>query len=344
MPQFKFKPYPIQLKERPSWWKVRLPEIRKELENVKKGRVEMILRSKRIAAVHYQEKDFPPPLNCWPTASNSADPNAFKTSGYDPQCVMIIAGIHGAEPEGVVAVLNLIRLLETGRDLRGESRPKLLRLLKRYRLVLVPCCNPDGRRISPDHMEGLSLDEFRRISQGVWKDGRTIGWAQSKLYFPLPLDQVSFPGGYPNRDGYNIMHDCAPGKLYTKEAEAILSLTRRSQPDLFLNLHSQEHKCVLGRPYTFSYPGSMRRGIVLADQVYRAFVKAGIPAEEPKGSGMALNLNMAAVMLTGTQALTYESTTCLCSFDQRLEAHYIMLETLLAAGLKEPFAPRDNLR
>lgn len=340
----KFKPYPVKLKERPSWWKVRLPEIREELSKVKKGRVEMILRSKKIAAVHYQEKEFPPPLNCWPTAANSADPNAFKTSGYDPQCVMIIAGIHGAEPEGVVAVLNLIHLLETGRDLRGESRPKLLRLLQRYRLVLVPCCNPDGRSISPDHMEGLSLDEFRRISQGVWKDGRTIGWAQSKLYFPLPLDQVSFPGGYPNRDGYNIGPDCAPGRLYTAEARALYSLILRSQPDLFLNLHSQEKKCSFGGPSTFNYIGNIRRGKRLAGKVYRAFLKAGIPVEKPFFKSQTIGTNTAAVMLTGTQALTYESTTCLCSFDQRLEAHYILLETLLAAGQKELFAPRDNLR
>ena len=337
-----FKPYQIKLKPRPSWWKVRLPEIRAELKKVSRGRVETILKAKGISAVHYGEKEFPEPLNRWPAAASSSNPDSYKTSGYDPQCVMMIAGVHGAEPEGVVTVLNLIHLLETGIDLRGKTRPLLLDLLKRYRLVLVPCCNPDGRKISPDHLEGVTLEEFRRISQGVWKDGSTITWAQSKEYFPLPLDRVSFPGGYPNRDGYNIMHDCAPGRLYTKEAEAVLSLVQRCQPDLFLNLHSQERESLLCRPGVFNYAENIRRGNLLAEQVHQAFVEAGIPSLQPAGSSQALNLNTAAVMLSGTQALTYESSACIGSFDQRLEAHYIMLETVLAEGLKEPFAPRNK--
>ena len=303
----------------------------------------MILPGKGIAAVHYRDEEFPLPSNRWPAAASSSDPDSFKTSGYDPQCVMLIAGVHGAEPEGVVTVLNLIHLLETGRDLRGCPHPRLLGLLKQYRLVMVPCCNPDGRRISPDHMEGVPDEEFHRISQGVWHDGSTITWAQSKEYFPLPLDRVAFPGGYPNRDGYNIMHDCTPGKLCTREAEAVLSLVERCQPDLFLNLHSQERESLLCRPGTFNYAGNIRRGNQLAAEVYRALVKAGIPALEPKGSSQALNLNTAAVMLSGTQALTYESSTCIGTFDQRLEAHYIMLETVLASGLKKPFAPRNEL-
>ena len=338
-----FKPYNIVLEERPDWWKVRLPEIAEELSKVKKGRVETILPEKDIRAVFYQEKDFPAPEVRWTAAASSADPNRYKTSGYDPQCIMMIAGVHGAEAEGVITILNLVSLLETGKDLRGKERPVLCELLKKYRLVMIPCCNPDGRKISPDHMRGCPMEEFHRISQGVWADGTTISWAESKQYFPLPLDRVAFPGGYPNGDGFNIMHDCAPGRLSTKEASAILDLTERCQPDLFLNLHSQEFKSLLCRPGLFNYPGHISRGNELAAAVYKALCDAGYPALEPKGSSYALNLNTAAVMLTGAQAMTYESTTDSgLSFDGLLESHYVMLETVLSAGLQEPFAPRDK--
>ena len=131
-----FKPYEIDLKPRPSWWKVRLPEIRAELKKISRGRVETILKAKGIAAVHYGEKEFPEPLNRWPAAASSSNPDSYKTSGYDPQCVMMIAGVHGAEPEGVVTVLNLIRLLETGIDLvttDSMEQSTDLRSQKRFR-------------------------------------------------------------------------------------------------------------------------------------------------------------------------------------------------------------------
>jgi len=37
---------------------------------------------------------------------------------------------------------------------------------------------------------------------GLWQRN----WRGSKEYFPLPLAKVSYPGGYPNADGFNIMH------------------------------------------------------------------------------------------------------------------------------------------
>lgn len=340
-----FEPYNITLESRPDWWKVRLPEIAEELSKIKKGRVETIVETKNIQAVFYNEKTFAVPDTRWTIAASSSDPGRYKTSGYDPQCVMLIAGVHGAEAEGVITILNLISLLETGKDLRGKERPELCSLLQKYRLVMIPCCNPDGRALSPDHMKGCPMEEFHRISQGVWADGRTISWAESKEYYPLPLDKVLFPGGYPNNEGYNIMHDCAPGKLCTEEAAAILSLAERCQPDLFLNLHSQEFESLLCRPGLFNYSGNIQRGNELAAACYRALCDAGYPALEPKGSSYALNLNTAVVMLSGAQALTYESTTDSgLSFDDLLESHYVMLETVLRSGQQELFAPRDKLR
>ena len=84
-------------------------------------------------------------------------------------------------------------------------------------------------------------------------------------------------------------------------------------------------------------------GLGNTPRCYRALCAAGFPALEPKGSSQALNLNTAVVMLSGAQAMTYESTTDSgLSFDGLLESHYVMLETVLKAGLQEPFAPRNK--
>ena len=138
-------------------------------------------------------------------------------------------GVPPAETESVAGAVNMLSLLETGRDLKGNPRPHLLDLMSRYRVVILPCVNMDGRAVSPDHLRGADLDQFRRASQGYWTDGTEIGYPACKEYAPLPLERVGHPGGYPNADGYNIQHDCCPGDLRTPEARGVLKLVADEQ-------------------------------------------------------------------------------------------------------------------
>jgi len=96
----------------------------------------------------------------------------------------------------------------------------------------------DGRAVSPDHLHGATQEQFVLASQGQWKDGSPIGYPGCKEYAPLPLDRVAHPGGYPNADGYNIMHDCCPGDLRTDEARGLLANRCPRAADLVLHLHS----------------------------------------------------------------------------------------------------------
>ena len=130
-----------------------------------------------------------------------------------PQTIMFIAGAHGSEPENVAAAVNIISLLDTGKDLRGQEDSEFLALAANYRFIIMPCINMDGRLISPDHFRGQPFEVFRAASQGRWKDGSLVGWKGSKEWFPLPLDKVSHPGGYPNSQGYNIQHDVNPADM-----------------------------------------------------------------------------------------------------------------------------------
>jgi hypothetical protein len=92
------------------------------------------------------------------------------------------------EPEAVAGAVNLLHILEHGRDLRGRRWPEIRRLEKRLRLLLVPLANPDGRaRVRIPSLVGLTSDDHSFYAQGMWKDGRLITWLGSKQFIPLPL-------------------------------------------------------------------------------------------------------------------------------------------------------------
>ena len=263
------------------------------------------------------------------------------------QTVCLLAGIHGAEPEGVAGVLNVISLLERGCDLRGREEPELLDLLRAYRLVILPCVNMDGRAISPDHLRGCSFEEFRDASQGSWADGSLIGWLGSKEYFPLPLDRVRFPGGYPNSEGYNIMHDASPGNLRTAEAKGVLETVEAYEVDFLLNLHSGSEVPMVCVPGNLNYPENIRRGRRICQACHTALAEAGL---RPSASGLpaeasnALTLNTLITLASGALALTVElPARGPATFDERLDAQYVILKTALADGLRTPFADRERL-
>lgn len=155
--------------------------------------------------------------------------------------------------------MNLIQMLETGKDFRGRTDRRLLELVSKYRVIIVPCVNMDGRSISPDHLRGVDWVTFRQVSQGVWKDGSRVGWRGSKAWFPLPLDKVRYPGGYPNSEGYNIMHDACPGDIRTEEAKALLKLAARWRVDALLNGHSYEYTPSVLLPTGIDYPEKLER-------------------------------------------------------------------------------------
>jgi hypothetical protein len=338
------------LEERPQWWQVRPDEINRIMRGIRHGKVETLCKTASghpLWAVTYNSGENAATTVNWPAAGSSSNPDKFRSRGYERQTVVICAGLHGAEPEGVAAALNLINLIESGSDLRGERNEVLRILIENYTVVIMPCVNMDGRSICPDHLRGATYEQFRIASQGMWNDGKYINWQESKEYFPLPLERVAFPGGYPNQDGFNIMHDCAPGCLRTAEAAAILALAEREQTDLFLNLHSCEGSPVLLPPGMFNYAAHVERGNILHRKLMDKLKQHRLinDYQQPwEHNGYGINLNTAVTMCSGALALTYESTvTDQLTFDQMLETHYILFETVLADGLREKFSPRSEI-
>jgi hypothetical protein len=365
----RFKPIEIAgLEPKPDFWKVRPTEIIELCQRATKcSRKEIICHTPLgypVYALFYGDFSEPPPQTNWSAGQGSTTyRNYYGRPQGGTQTFLFIAGVHGAEPETVAGAANIIEILEKGRDFRGKEQGRLAELLGKYRFIVVPCVNMDGRAISPDHLRGLDWTTFRKASQGYWPDGSLIGWRGSKAWFPLPIDKVGYPGGYPNADGYNIMHDASPGDIRTEEAKALLKLASRWRVDAVLNGHSYEFAPSILPPTSIDYPQRLERARAIryrcnqalrdADLTTRTFV----PPQEDAPSQPGINLNNMFALASGALALTLECSvsynfpikpsanmkpTRSYSFDEMLEVTYVALGEFLADGLERPFVDRGT--
>ena len=333
----------------PSWWKVRPDEIIAQCASVCRGRSEIIAQTPGgypVYAVFYGNFNDEPPRTNWSAGRSSNGWSSYYNRKNLPQTVLLCAGIHGAEAESVAGAINLIQALEKGCDLRGKAAGILPELLEQYRLIIVPCVNMDGRSISPDHLLGAGPEDFRAASQGRWLDGELIGWQGSKSWFPLPLERVLHPGGYPNADGYNIMHDACPGNIRTSEARALLLLAERYRVDLVLNSHSCEGHPHILPPGEIDLPENRKRAEEICNAAHKALYLAGFLPQEIPGKrplSKAANLNTLFTLASGALGLTFECTVFQnYTFDQLLEQNYVVWQTVLQEGLRQPFTNRNQ--
>ncbi|MBR4171936.1 MAG: hypothetical protein IKR48_09815 [Kiritimatiellae bacterium] len=361
----RFQPMTVEgLEKRPDFWKVRPDEIIALCESAKKcSRKEVICHTPLgypVYALFYGDFNDAPPQTNWSAGSSST---TYKNYMGNPppakQTFLFFAGVHGAEPETVAGAVNLVQALETGKDFRGRTHDELLKLIDQYRFIIVPCVNLDGRGLSPDHLHGIEWTKFRAVSQGTWKDGSLVGWRGSKAWFPLPLDRVSYPGGYPNADGYNIMHDAAPGNIRTAEARALLRLAERWRVDAVLNGHSYEHAPSVLTPSAIDTPDNVTRANAISDRCNAAIHAAGLvqnKLKENRTPRSTINLNTVLALASGAITLTLECSvsydrpdkegrpkpTRLYTFDELMEPVFVVLREYLKDGLEKPFLVRGD--
>ncbi len=225
----------------PDFYKGKLSDIDNELQNVKRGEVKAIAVSPGglpVYAVFYGEKeDFQSQAN-YNSALGARNPGFYAKKTKDTKPVIYFLGpVHGQEAEGIVGLVNLIHLMETGRDHRGREWPNLKRKLDQSRVIIVPCGNPDGRRRVPyDSFVGLPVNIMTKYGQGTRKDGSLWGWPGTKSVHPMKGD-VSILGAYFNDDGINMMHDDFFSPM-SEETKAIMDIARREAPDMTVSLHS----------------------------------------------------------------------------------------------------------
>ena len=232
----------------PPFWVATTTEIENYIKtNVRKGQWEMLGRSaggRPIYAVTYGSARQGSGTSTYSGASSVKKIAAYRGPDNDRKVYMSIAGVHGFELEGIVGSMNLISVLETGRDLNGTEWPEISSMLDSLdRIIIVPLCNPDGRDRLPIRMEkfrGHEPDAFHvheYLNTGGRDGGKLIGWPDCKEWVPMPFDRFEFPGTYPNDNGYNLMHDNFFGQVQP-ENRIILDLAEREKPDIIMNMHT----------------------------------------------------------------------------------------------------------
>ncbi len=179
------------------------------------------------------------------------DVRAYRGPDHNKTVYMSMAAVHGGEFEGIVGMVNLISVIETGKDLRGKEWPGITEAISELdRLILIPIANPDGRERIPLRME-LYRDTIYTVPEylntGGTPDGTITGWPQIKEFIPMDLSKPGFPGGYPNDAGVNIQHDNFLGKKQP-ETQALFDLAELEKPDLIINLHTGAVYMRMDRP------------------------------------------------------------------------------------------------
>ncbi|MDF2658184.1 MAG: hypothetical protein K0Q94_975 [Paenibacillus sp.] len=337
----------------PTYWKSSLEHVEQTLSLVKRGQVETFARSaggRNIYAVSYGEKqNFGRKAN-YNSACGVGDVSAYaqKSRNHKP-VISIVGGVHGGELEGVAAVLNLIRLLETGSDWGGKENAYLSRCAaERFRLVLIPCMNPDGRaRIPFDTLVGMPFADMRYYVQGTWKDGTLCGWPGCKAVHPI-ADAVDFLGGYFNDEGINMMHDNFFSPM-AEETKRLMELIDREAADATVLLHGGSNSVNHILPTTYVPPLIEKKQNRLVDLLAEAYRAKGIPFKAIHGRGIgeeagappSFNLTSALHHVSGGLSMTFESNMGLdapgprYTYEEMLQGHYILFEELLRFMEKE---------
>ncbi|WP_372933446.1 M14 family zinc carboxypeptidase [Mariniphaga sediminis] len=241
----------------PSFWLTTIEEVSDFLyHTVRKGRIKVIGTSaggRPVRAIFYGKPRAEEGTTTFSGSLGFRDVKAYRGPDHDKTVYLGLAAVHGGEFEGIVGMVNLISVIETGQDLRGKEWPEINKIMEQIdRLILIPMVNPDGRARIPLRMEAYqetdhTVHEF--LNTGGNPDGTIIGWPQIKEFIPLDFGKPGFPGGYPNDAGVNIQHDNFFGTLQP-ETQALFDLAERERPDLVINMHTGAVYMNLHRPFS----------------------------------------------------------------------------------------------
>ena len=229
----------------PNFWITDLSDIDAFLEcQIKKGTVETIGHSaggRPIKAFCYGEPRGEQGTTTFSGSLGFKNVRAYLGRNADKKVYMAMGAVHGSEYEGIVGIINLLSVLETGADLKGKTWPDITAAAEALdRLVIIPVVNVDGRARLPIRMQihrGANRDVHSYLTIGAWADGSLIYWPKCKEFIPLDIDQTQFLGAYPNDAGVNIQHDDFMGRPQP-EPRALFDLAARERPDLILNMHT----------------------------------------------------------------------------------------------------------
>jgi hypothetical protein len=299
----------------PDFWVSRLEEVNRFLdEHIHSGKVVTIgitAGGRQMRAVSYGHPRQGKGTTTFSGSLGYGNVRAYAGPDAEKRVYMGIAGVHGGEFEGIVGMVNLLAVLETGTDLRGKPWPEITAAARSIdRIIIVPVVNADGRARVPLRMgrhRGSDETVPEYFNTGGWPDGRNIGWPDCKQFIPLDFSRTQFPGGYPNDNGVNIQHDDFFGQRQP-ETEALFRLAALERPDLILNMHTGAVFPLMHRP--FAEPvltpvfeelfrrvqtALTRRGLQASDSPRAEADPARVRTPSPYNLDTALNLHCGAL-------------------------------------------------
>jgi len=275
------------------------------------------------------------------SAIGAREPSAYLDKAARKKPVVLFVGpVHGHEVEALTGLVNLIYIMETGRDLRGKEQRRLREFGQKCRLLVIPAGNPDGiARFEPRALQGMEEIDVRFWGQGAWSDDTLCGWPGVKRQHPFVGDNVGFLGCYFNDAGINPMHDefFAP---MGPEAPAILEVAREEGPDLAVSFHSHENKPAVLRP-AYVPIETQEDILALAKRYYRLSAERGLPHGglfEARSEGgdrpSPFNLTSALYHTSGAGAFTFECPHgiqggCQVTLDEILNVQLTLYEAML---------------
>jgi hypothetical protein len=334
----------------PSFYRTSLKAVGEILDGIKVGTVRGIGLSagtRALQAVCYGGEEPITRTANLSSALASGKPESFFGGKKGKRTLMIVSCVHGAEMESIAAVLNLINVLETGKDLRGQPWGAITELAQDLRIIIVPVANPDGRaRVPADDPTRWSNAEMEKYRHGLWEDGSEITWPACKAWHPMPRGRVSFLGGYFNDRGVNPTHGVFLDPALAPETHALLGLASEEAPDCVLDLHS----CGSG-PFMIVgggfIPESYRRRQYYIDGVYRSALAGRNLRPKPwavEGSEQALTLNDAYFHVCHALPLLFEGAygaykDNIQTPGEIVDTYLTMFEAVMGVGKREGFKP-----
>ncbi len=328
----------------PDFWVGDVAGLPQRFERLTRGQVAVIAVTPGGRPVHlisYGDKESVAHRANFNSAIGGRDPAAYmnETARKKP-VVFVIGPVHGQEVEGLTGLVNLIEIMETGKDLRGKDQEKLRLLGDQCRLLIIPAGNPDGAaRFEPRSLIGMSGDDLRFWGQGTWKDDTFCDWPQCKRQHPMVGDNVGFLGCYFNNRGINPMHDefFAP---MGPESAAFLKVAREEGPDLAVSLHSHESNPAVLRPAYV--PREVQEDVrSLAKECYALLSQRQLPSGglfeariEGGRNPESFNLTSALYHVSGAGSFTFECPhgiqgNCDVTLDQILDIQLTLYEAML---------------
>ena len=322
----------------PEYWRSTCEDLDEVLKIVKRGKVTKagVSAGKRpIYKVEYGTSNVKLGRANLSSALGAHDVRCYADkTGDDYVPTLFLSGsVHGGEFEGTMALINLIKLMETGCDYAGKEHPSLLALMEKIHLVLVPIANPDGRsRVPYRSVVGMTFNDFRYYDQGTWLNGELCGWPGCKSIHPIK-DECEFLGAYFNDDGVNMMHEDFFGEI-SNESKILIDICRKEVPDLSIQLHGGTNTTCTLLPTEYTSQACFDKCMKLSNSVKGTLDKNGIPYKvSGAGVSSAFGLKGAMHHVCGEPVLTFESNQGLLNcgaasytYDEIYRSHMLLFE------------------